>query len=109
MIEELHKLTLDRAHAAASSGARPASPHAKCSRRAPVRRILAGSPLRIAFRSLKKDTGVRGAAIVTLALAIGANTAIFSVIHAVLIDPLRSRIPIGCLDSGIRSGVGRAW
>ncbi len=44
--------------------------------------------LRIAARSLKKTPVFATAAILTLALAIGANTAIFSVIHAVLIDPL---------------------
>jgi putative ABC transport system permease protein len=44
--------------------------------------------LRIAFRSLKKAPLFATAAILTLALAIGANTAIFSVMHAVLIDPL---------------------
>ena len=44
--------------------------------------------LRIAARSLKKTPVFATAAILTLALAIGANTAIFSVIHTVLIDPL---------------------
>ena len=44
--------------------------------------------LRIAARSLKKTPMFATTAILTLALAIGANTAIFSVIHTVLIDPL---------------------
>jgi predicted permease len=44
--------------------------------------------LRIAFRSLRKTPWLAASAMLTLALAIGANAAIFSVIHAVLIDPL---------------------
>jgi putative ABC transport system permease protein len=44
--------------------------------------------LRIAFRSMKKAPYFATAAILTLALAIGANTAIFSVIQTVLIAPL---------------------
>jgi putative ABC transport system permease protein len=46
-----------------------------------------------AWRSFWKSPGYASAAVVTLALAIGANSAIFGAVHAVLLTPLPIREP----------------
>ena len=49
--------------------------------------------LRFAARQLRLAPGYTAAAIVTLALAIGASTAIFSAVYAVLLKPMPIREP----------------
>ena len=54
---------------------------------------MASRDLRFAARSLAKNPGFAAVTIATLALGIGANAAIFTVVHAVLIERLPFREP----------------
>ena len=50
-----------------------------------------GREMRIGFRSLRRTKGFAATIVVTLALGIGANAAIFSVVRGVLLRPLVNR------------------
>lgn len=63
--------------------------------------------IRFAFRQMLRWPGVTATALLSIALGIGAATAIFSVIHAVILDPFPYRDVDSLMSVAVREPSGR--
>src|SRR5690349_22620434 len=65
--------------------------------------------LKFAFRQLLKNPGFTMVAMLTLALGIGANTAIFTVVNALVLRALPVRDPHDLVQASLAGGPGRNY
>jgi putative ABC transport system permease protein len=63
--------------------------------------------IRYAFRHLRRSPGFAAAAVLTLALGIGANTAMFTVLNALVLQKLPIKDPDGLISMTSRTELGR--
>src|SRR5256885_15395661 len=77
----------------------PEPPHVGCYR------VM--NDLKFAFRQLLKNPGFTVVAVLTLALGIGANTAIFTIINTVLLRSLPVKDPEELVQVAVTSGSPR--